>query len=145
MPYVTGGARAIILRDESDQEALNKLRAISEPLVGQKESGILQVLGREELHQLGSNTRAAVMLEAAEGYAFGSNLTGEVITESKSRGMHGYLPTRPDYYASFIASSAGVKRRGDIGIVKTIDIEPTIARVLRLTLRDVEGSALPIE
>ena len=145
MFYVTGGACAIILRDENDQDALNKIRAIFEPLAKQKESGILRVLNKEEIRELGSNTRAALMLEGAEGYSFGGNLTGEVITESRSRGTHGYLPTRPDYYASFIASGAGITKRGDIGLVNMIDIGPTIAHLLRLTLRDAEGRILPIE
>ncbi len=144
LPYVTGGACAIILRDADDRDALSKLRLIFEPFTANGK-GLLRVLDEEEIRALGSNVRAGLMLEGAEGFTFGSNYTGEIVTESRTRGMHGYLPTRPDYRASFIAAGAGVGRRGRLDEVRMIDIGPTIARALGFVLRDAEGQAMSLK
>lgn len=144
LAYVTGGACAIILRDANDRETLAKLRGIFEPLTGDGK-GLLRVLGEAEIRALGSNTRAGLLLEAAEGYTFGGSYTGDAVTESRTRGMHGYLPTRPNYRASFIAAGAGVARRERLGEVRMIDIGPTIARTLGFDLGDAEGRALPLK
>jgi predicted AlkP superfamily pyrophosphatase or phosphodiesterase len=141
MPFVTNGSCAIMLRDENDRETRRKVLEIFRPLAGKEGSGIREVIEGSRLAALGANTRAVLMLDAADGYAFGTNNTGEVITPHPQRGAHGYLPTRKDYYASFIASGAGIKR-GQLGIIPMINIGPTIARTLGLTLKDAQGKAV---
>ena len=143
--YPTSGSCSIILRDPQDKEMLKKVLDIFKPLAGKKGSGIFRVLEADEVRKLGGNPRAALMLDAADGYTFGGNYTGEFITPYARRGQHGFLPTRPDYKASLIASGAGITRRGDLGEVRMIDIGPTIARLLNLTLRDAEGRALTLK
>ncbi len=140
--YPTSGSCAIILRDPQDKDALRKVRDIFKPLAGKNGSGIFRVLEAGEIKKIGGNPRAALMLDAADGYTFGGNYTGEFITPYTRRGQHGFLPTRPDYKASLIMSGAGVKRRGDLGEVRMIDIGPTIARVLSLSLKNAEGRAI---
>jgi hypothetical protein len=137
--YVTGAACAIYLRDANDKATLEKLREIFKPLEKQADSGIFRVLEAKELRKLGSNTRAALMLEAADNFTFGGNYAGESIVESRSRGMHGYLPTRPDYFASFIASGSQVGRRGVIERLDMTDAGATVAVALGLKLRDASG------
>lgn len=143
--YVTGAACAIYLRDANDKATLKKILEIFKPLEKDAESGIFRVLEAKELKKIGSNTRAAVMLEAADGFTFGSNYAGEFITESRSRGMHGYLPTRPDYFASFIASGANVSGRGTIDYLNMTDAGTTIAAALNLKLRDASGRAVNLQ
>ncbi|HVF49534.1 MAG TPA: ectonucleotide pyrophosphatase/phosphodiesterase [Pyrinomonadaceae bacterium] len=144
LPYASSGSCAIVLRDPRDREALaivrNLLKAASV-----MDGGLFQnIFEAHELRTLGANPRASLMLEAGEGYSFGNNLTGELVTPSKDKGNHGYLPTRADYRASFIASGAGVARRGDLGVVPMTDIAPTIARTLGLRLRTADGRALKL-
>jgi predicted AlkP superfamily pyrophosphatase or phosphodiesterase len=141
-PYVTAGSCAIILRDAKDEETLKKLRSLFGPLAGREGSGILRVLEAKEVRALGADPNAALMLEAADGYSFGKETGGEAITSNPQRGQHGFLPTRADYYASFIASGAGIGRRGDLGIVRMIDLGPTIAHTLGLNLRQADGRAI---
>lgn len=141
-PYPTSGSCSIILRDPNDKEALKKARDLFAPLAGKPGSGILRVLEAQEIRKLGGNPRAAFMLEAADGYTFGRSYAGEFITNTNRRGQHGYLPTRSDYKASLIISGAGLTGRGDLGEVQMIDIAPTIARILNLSLRNAEGRVL---
>jgi predicted AlkP superfamily pyrophosphatase or phosphodiesterase len=145
MPFITNGSCAILLRDENDRDAKEKVRAIFRPLAGREGSGVREVLEDRRLRALGANPRAVLMLDAADGYAFGSSYTGDVMTESKDRGAHGYLPTRNNYYASFIAAGAGIKRGARLGTIRMIDIGPTIARTLGLTLRDADGKEIKLQ
>ncbi|HEX8143739.1 MAG TPA: ectonucleotide pyrophosphatase/phosphodiesterase [Pyrinomonadaceae bacterium] len=143
LPSVTGGSCAIILRDAADREAFEKARNAFDGFQHNGAEGApFSVIDGTEVRAMGADTRAAFALEAKDGYAFGQNYSGEPVTPSIQRGQHGYLPSR--YYTSFIASGAGIKRRGDLGPVRIIDIGPTIARTLGLTLGDADGQALQL-
>jgi predicted AlkP superfamily pyrophosphatase or phosphodiesterase len=144
-PYVANGSCAVMLRDPDDEATASRVSLILSNFREAQAGGhraVLEVLPGKHLDGLGVHPSAALMLEAAEGYSFGSNLTGAPVTDNTQRGAHGYLPTRRDYRASFVASGAGVARRGDLGEVRMIDIGPTVARSLGLTLRDAEGKPL---
>ncbi len=146
VPYVTGGSCAIILRDPNDHEALDKVRDLFKSYMAGENvtpgGGLARVLEAKEVRQIGGNPRAALMLEAADGYAFGNQYTGEPVTPSRQRGQHGYLPSR--YYTSFIASGAGIARRGQLNDIRMVDVGPTIARLLSLTLHKADGHALSL-
>jgi hypothetical protein len=105
---------------------------------------VYRVLGRGELRALHADPRAAFMLEAADGHFFGNNLTGEPVTDTKTRGQHGFLPTHADYRASFVARGPGVAGGRDLGEVRMIDIGPTVAASLGLKLRDADGRPLKL-
>jgi predicted AlkP superfamily pyrophosphatase or phosphodiesterase len=150
-PVITGGSCAIILRDPLDRETLKKVRQLFRPSRSsadaqalERETGIRRMLEAKEIRALGADPKAALMLEAADGYSFGKNLTGRIITANEQRGQHGYLPTRPGYDASFVASGAGITRRGDLGRIRMIDIGPTIAATLGLQLGAAEGRVLQV-
>jgi hypothetical protein len=142
-PYVSSGSCAVILRDPSDRDAYRKALAAFNDFANGEGRGSLRVLDEKEARRLGTNPNAAFILEAAEGYYFDSGYTGEAITPSRLRGQHGFLPSR--YYTSFIASGAGVGRRGDLGTIRLVDEGPTIARLLGLKLRNAEGRALSLK
>lgn len=149
LPSLTGGSCAIILRDETDVEAFERARAAFDelaksPLDGATEAGgqLIRIIDMEEVRAMGADVRAAFMLEAADGYAFGANYLGDAVTESQMRGQHGYLPSR--YFTTFIASGAGITRRGDLGEISITNVGPSIARAIGLTLRDADGQALSL-
>lgn len=153
MPYTSAGSCAIILRDPKDTDALRRARAVFQeftegrsgmfPGVG-KES--LRVLDEREVRSLHANPRAAFVLEASDGYAFGNNYTGAAITPSTVRGTHGYLPSK--YLNTFIASGAGINKRGRLNNdrpVRLIDLGPTIAHVLGLKLGGAQGKVFALK
>jgi len=144
MPYVTGGSCAIILRHPNDRAALAKTRNAFKAFLRQASDKPFRIIEAKEVRRLGSNTRAAFMLEASQGYSFGGSYVGEIVTPSRQRGTHGYLPTRPDYHTSFIASGAGVTKRGHVGVVRMIDIGPTVASSLGMTLSGADGKRLKL-
>ena len=58
------------------------------------------------------------------------------------RHEHGYLPTHPKMFTSLVLSGRGVKSGVTIGHVRSLDVAPTIARLLGLEMKDVEGRVL---
>ncbi len=141
-PYVTGAACAIRLRDDNDAAALKKARDIFDP---RKNPGIARLIEREELKRLGSNTTAALMLEAAEGYTFGNRLAGDYATPATVKGMHGYLPSTDGYRAAFIVAGPGVAARGTIAEIDMPQVGTTLAKLLGVTLRDAAAAAVSLD
>ncbi len=145
LPYCSSASCAIILRNPNDRDALRRARSIFKNLEGQPGSGIYRVVDPSELRKLGTNPRAAFMIDAEESFTFGSDFSGPFIEDTSKRGQHGYLPSRPDYRTSLIISGAGVTRRGSLAEVRMIDIAPTVARVLHLNLRNSEGTPIRLK
>ncbi len=59
-----------------------------------------------------------------------------------SFGSHGYLASDPDLGAIFIASGRGISSGVTVDSVRTIDLAPTMARLLGVELKDTEGKVL---
>jgi predicted AlkP superfamily pyrophosphatase or phosphodiesterase len=83
-----------------------------------------------------------LVLLARPGYAFNDAL-GDVYAKADTvKGTHGHDP-RPDYmHATFIAAGAGIKRGAKLEIVRNIDVAPTIAHLMGLSLADTDGRVL---
>jgi len=82
-----------------------------------------------------------LVLEAAEGYAFGDEARGDDhVGPPRYRGNHGHRPTHPDNGAFFLAAGAGVRRGAELGTIMSRDVAPTVAHLLSVKLGDVEGT-----
>ena len=139
---VLGGSCAIILRDRKDVDAYSKALAAFKDFAGGEGRGALRIIEAKEVRKLGTNPNASLILEAADGYHFDTGYAGDALRPARLRGQHGFLPTR--YYTSFIASGAGIRRRGFFGTIRLIDEGPTIAHLLGFRLRDAKGRALSL-
>ncbi len=113
--------------------------------------GIARVLTPEEYASFGyprpdANERMAdLVLAARDGFAFNEAKEGDAVVDvpaGASPGSHGFLNTDADMGAIFIASGAGVKRGVALGVIRNLDVAPTIARLLGLELKDVSGQPL---
>ncbi len=142
-PQILGGSCAIILKDRKDRDAYRKALAAFKAFAENEGRGALRIIEEKEASGLGTNPNASLILEAMDGYHFEGGYSGEAVAPAKLRGQHGFLPTR--YYTSFIASGAGVGRRGLLGPIHLIDEGPTIARLLGFKLRDAKGRALSLK
>ncbi|HMH13769.1 MAG TPA: ectonucleotide pyrophosphatase/phosphodiesterase [Edaphobacter sp.] len=85
---------------------------------------------------------ADLLLYADNGYEFSGGDTGEFVTDTKEVGAHGYPNTEPLMQAIFIASGAGIAAKGEFPAFENVDVASTIARLLHLSLSDVDGKAL---
>jgi predicted AlkP superfamily pyrophosphatase or phosphodiesterase len=86
-----------------------------------------------------------VVVAAQDGFAFDGATSGEAVEDvaaGSSPGAHGYLNTDPDMRAIFVASGAGVKRSAALGVIRNLDVAPTIAAWLGIAMPNIEGHAL---
>jgi predicted AlkP superfamily pyrophosphatase or phosphodiesterase len=91
-----------------------------------------------------SDQMGALFVTPRDGYAFAAPADGEVVIDAPegSLGAHGYPATDPDMGALFIASGAGIRPGVRLGVVDNVDVAPTMAALLGLTLGNVDGKVL---
>jgi predicted AlkP superfamily pyrophosphatase or phosphodiesterase len=70
--------------------------------------------------------------EPAPHVMFGSAVAGDAHTASKTKGNHGFWPTRPDYHSIFLLSGPGVKP-GKLGTIEMVSLEDRFAGALGVT------------
>jgi len=142
--WVAGGSCAIVLKSPGDQATVAKVREILQPYTGKADSPIRRILERDEIQALGSNPQAALMLDAGDGWTFGTNPTGPIETDSTAgnhplRGMHGQLPDRPRLESTFVVAGPGIATKESLPEIHLVDIAPTLASVLGLPLKETDG------
>lgn len=87
---------------------------------------------------------ADLILVAKDGYGINAIAVGDdyVITSDTTLGTHGFLSTNPKMNATFIASGAGIRTGQEIGVIENIDVAPTIAKLLGVTLKSADGKPI---
>ena len=144
--FVTNhGAGYVYVLDPADRPSL--AHELKSELAGLE--GVIGVWGVADYAALGlpipddNPMIGELVLEAAAGYAFGDEARGdEHIGPPRYRGNHGHRPDHPDNGAFFLAAGAGVRRGARIGTIRSRDVAPTVAHLLRAKLGDVEGTLL---
>ncbi len=140
--HPSGGSASLYLDETSGPIDLAALRSAFEARAADPASGLLRVLGPEEVRAMGGD--ALLALDARPGFSFTGSAAGEWLGESKFRGTHGHAPDRPELRASLIWAGPGLDRRGSLGLVPMTAIAPTVARWLGLTLAPEAAQALPL-
>ncbi|MGH9719497.1 MAG: hypothetical protein ACRD8O_04750 [Bryobacteraceae bacterium] len=64
------------------------------------------------------------------------------VAANANAGAHGYLNTGRDMLALFIASGNGIKPGTKLGVIRNLDVAPTLARLLGVELKGVAGRPL---
>jgi arylsulfatase A-like enzyme len=108
--------------------------------------GISEVVTPEKFAAYGyppaGGRMADLVLAAADGYAFNGDALGPVVGDvapGTSPGNHGYLTTNTDMRPIFVAWGAGVKAGTKLTGVRTVDIAPTVAKLLGVKMGAVDG------
>ncbi len=115
-----------------------------------KTEGVSKVLDGNDGPTLGMPTPAEnqgmgdLILYAKDGYAFKDGVAGEddVGPSPNYLGTHGYINSDPELDGIFIASGAGIKKGVVIPRMANLDVAPTIAKLLNLTIDRPEGRVL---
>ncbi|WP_031498974.1 alkaline phosphatase family protein [Bryobacter aggregatus] len=140
--HTNGGSFALMARDPADKEAITLATKVFQALSDQGLWGIERVLSRSDLNAMKAYPGAFLAVSMANGFTLGGAITGPwVLPSGNTRGMHGYAPGPLELDASFVAFGAGVTTQ-NLGRAKLLDVAPTIAKILQLTLPDLEGKNL---
>ena len=142
----TGGATAaVVLRDPGDAGLRRRVGTLLQSLAAEPANGIARVLDAGEIAASGGFPEAAFVVEFTPGFYFGTELRGPLLTPSSSKGMHGYLPDRPEMHAAFYMKGPGVPAGRDLGVIDMRQLAPTFARVLEVQLPSAKQAGLIVE
>jgi len=141
-----GGAAFVYVLDDAHRSAV--IERIKKALQGLQ--GLSKIVGSENFKEYGvanpSDDPHApdLILFAEEGCTFGDTAAGELPFNDKPerKGSHGHDPNLPDLHATFVAWGAGIKPGVQLGEIWNIDVAPTIARLLGLSIPNADGEAL---
>ena len=92
-----------------------------------------------------STTRwASLFITPKDGYSFTAAVGEDVVVDAieGSLGAHGYPATDPELGALFIASGAGINAGSKLDVIDNVDVAPTLAALLGLTLENMDGRVL---
>ncbi|MCC5925614.1 MAG: alkaline phosphatase family protein [Bacteroidetes bacterium] len=143
---VSGGGFAMVyFEDPHDQNTIHQVKELMMQI-----DGIERVLDSHEFKEFGLplTQDGQLALFAAPGYAFNIQAgEGAVVSEAvggeTALGQHGYLNTHKDMLGIFIAAGNFIETDEFIDeIISMVDIAPTIAHILGLTLPYSDGRVL---
>ncbi|WZO97388.1 alkaline phosphatase family protein [Isosphaeraceae bacterium EP7] len=141
-----GGIGMVYLTDPStaaqDRDAVTSLFRDAEGI-----AAVLQPADYPEYHfpQPAENrSMADLVLVAKDGYGFSATAKGAGLIEANATptGSHGYVSTEPKMNALFLVNGAGVKAGALVDRVNTVDIAPTAAHLLGVSLGRPDGRVL---
>jgi predicted AlkP superfamily pyrophosphatase or phosphodiesterase len=141
-----GGAAFVYVLDDHQRSEI--IERIKKALKGME--GLSKIVGPESFKDYGvanpkEDPRAPdLILFAEEGCTFGDTAAGELpfIDKPERKGSHGHDADLPDLHATFVAWGAGIKAGVRLGEISNIDVAPTIAKLLGLSIPNADGKVL---
>lgn len=136
------GLGSLYVRDGADRNAvLGRAREALSAYARQYE-GRFRILERSELDRLGADPGAALGIEPMPGYVLDARLSGPFAQAHSRAAGHGYSPHTPGMETGLILAGAGIRAGVRLPETRTIDVAPTIARLMGLTLAQAEGQPI---
>jgi predicted AlkP superfamily pyrophosphatase or phosphodiesterase len=138
------GQAYVYLANPGDAATAGTVSHLFQEQAHRPSAGIGRLYDRAEIRAAGGDPRAFLALEAQLGTAFASGYAGEYETPPTLLATHGYDPERPEMRASLLILGPRTPEipRGHIADARLIDIAPTIADWLGLSMPGVEGRSL---
>jgi predicted AlkP superfamily pyrophosphatase or phosphodiesterase len=141
-----GGAALVYVLDKDNRTALTE--QVTKAFTAMQ--GIEKVVGSNDFKSYGvadpnDDPHAPdLILFADEGWTLGDTSAGvlPVFEKPERKGTHGHDADLPDLHATFVAWGVGIKPGARLGEIHNTDVAPTLARLLGLTMPDVDGKPL---
>jgi predicted AlkP superfamily pyrophosphatase or phosphodiesterase len=142
------GSAYVYVKDALNQKLICEIRELIDDFNNEHEC-IEAVFTSDEAKDLGADPQCALMLEANKGYYFLDCVEGDIIKRIQphevgrvpdvTSSTHGYSPFKKEYTTVFMAAGCGIKKGTDIEKMNLIDEGPTMAKLLGLELKNVDG------
>ena len=136
-----GGSAAIILKDKNDGATKSKVADLLAKLAADPGNGIDRIISEEGLHARGGFPDAGFLVALRPGFITGENLSGELVTATGTKGMHGYWPDVTAMNSAFFILGPGWAPHS-VGEIDMRAIAPTLASVMGLHLPAAECRAI---
>jgi predicted AlkP superfamily pyrophosphatase or phosphodiesterase len=139
-----GGSEAIVLQDKNDAATKTQVATLLATLAADPANGIDRILSADELHARGGFPDAAFLVALRPGFVAGDGVSGNLVTPSASKGMHGYWPDVADMNSSFFIVGPDIAPAHSLGAIDMRSIAPTLAIILGVSLPQAEAKPLPL-
>jgi predicted AlkP superfamily pyrophosphatase or phosphodiesterase len=141
--YPAAGAAAVYTRDPKLAPAIVRL-------LKKNARHAYRVIEREELDRLEAFPGAVCAIDpvistgkSGPGYSVSLEAHGPFIEKkAKIRGNHGPMPASPQLKTGLLVVGPGVRPGTNLGQTRLLDVAPTIARLLNVSLPGAEGHAI---
>ncbi|MGN6369044.1 MAG: alkaline phosphatase family protein [Phycisphaerae bacterium] len=143
---VQGGSVLLYILDAAHHDAIQQQVTDAFTPV----EGISKIVPTDHLNDYGVATPQQdphapdMILFAKEGYYFGDTSNGAIPEKAKPehKGSHGHEAEIPDLHAVFLARGVGIKPGAHLGEISNLDIAPTIADLLNISMPNTDGKSL---
>jgi|HubBroStandDraft_1064217.scaffolds.fasta_scaffold45905_2 predicted AlkP superfamily pyrophosphatase or phosphodiesterase len=142
--WAAGGSAAIVLQDRNDSTTKTQVATLLATLAADPANGIDRIISEEELHARGGFPDATFLVALRPGFVTGDGISGNLVTASASKGMHGYWPDVADMNSSFFIVGPDIPPAHSLGAIDMRSIAPTLAGILGLSLPHAEAKPLPL-
>jgi predicted AlkP superfamily pyrophosphatase or phosphodiesterase len=135
------GLGSLYLARDEDQAALDVAR---EALERYRVTfpGRFRLLDRAAIDAQGADARARLGIEPEPGYVLDARLAGPFARPHRRAAGHGYRPDTPGMETGLILAGAGIRPGAVLPLSYTIDVAPTIAHLLGVSLPEAEGQTM---
>lgn len=145
------GRREGIVKPEEEEAVIERLKAALRSIRDPETGGpvVTAMLDPRDAHEpgIGGPNGGDLYVDVLPGYYASAALHGDLIIAREPTGEHLFSPQRPEMRAAFAVAGPGVARGVDLGLIRQIDIAPTLCALLGIdppaqSHGDVLGRAL---
>lgn len=141
----TGGSAYLHIK-KGDMQAEKLAISILKEAKESNKYGIEEIYTRSDLDKFHVHPSIAYMVEAQRGYSFEDDLSDITIEDLSKQNIrhatHGYHPDKENYLCNLVISGNIIKDNYYLGQVNMVDIAPTIAALLGVSLPNPDGRVL---
>lgn len=137
-----GGCSEIRLNN-CDANTITNIEKILYDLLDDENSGVHEILNKEQIAQRGGFGEADYLLVSKRGYEVRDDVLGEYCTTTLAqKAQHGFSEEFEEMYASFMIHGSNILKNNDIGSINLIDIAPTLSQIMGFELTTAEGQSV---
>lgn len=140
IPWISGGAAAIMLAKPDDQALIARVKALLDRLAANPANGIARIADPQAVAQMGGNPQASFYVNLRPGFVTDifRGPDAAIVGPAPVKGMHGYFPGPPNLRSTFMLMGKPVPAGKDLGQIDMRAIAPTLAEIMRVSLPDAE-------
>lgn len=140
-----GGSAAILVHDKEDLATIRAVGEVLARLQAYPENGIRKILTHDQAIAAGESSDAFFVVDWKSGYAFGGDLNGPVVNNTRPGGMHGYMNDNPQLHSVFLIEGPGIAQGKNLGVIDMRQIAPTIAHEMQIDLPSARMTPLSVD
>lgn len=139
----SGGTSEVHLKNTKDESLRLKTLEILNKLKLEPDSGISEILTKDQMIERKGFKDADFAIIAKHGYEIRDNVIGTYLNHSPTqKAQHGYDENYVEMRASFFIRGKGIDKAKDIVALDLIDVAPTLAEIMGFSMPDAQGSSI---